>query len=76
MIDCLEQGADPKTSLIFSLINFSYEVEGLVKRDREVLHFLYQLKNNPWEDFIDSAVLPDFECGSYINLYLYLYLYL
>lgn len=32
MIDCLEHGADPKTSLILSPINFSYEVEGFVKK--------------------------------------------
>lgn len=42
----------------------------------EVLHFLYELKNNPWKDFINSAVVPDFECGSNINISLYLSSYI
>lgn len=32
VIDCLEQGADPKPSLIFSLINFSYKGNSFVKK--------------------------------------------
>lgn len=46
------------------------------KKDMEVLHFLYELKNNPWKDFINSAVVPDFECGSNINISLYLSSYI
>lgn len=48
----------------------------LVKKGMEVLHFLYELKNNPWKDFINSAVVPDFECGSNINISLYLSSYI
>lgn len=33
----------------------------------EALHFLYRIKNKSWETFINSPVVPGFECGSYIN---------
>lgn len=33
----------------------------------EALHFLYRIKNKPWEAFINSLVVPGLERGIYIN---------